>query len=131
MTEHRRGLALSASTHGYAVAAATLGATPLRIYGRHILPNIASALIANMILNFPGTTCLGGVISGHITRPPYRFLPAPSPHTLAVEKVPRPLQGCGEMGPAKTGMAFSCNRWAPVCTDHAGISSTDSDCGNT
>ena len=50
-----RGLALSASTHGYAVAVSTLGATPLRIYGRHILPNIASALIVNMTLNFPGT----------------------------------------------------------------------------
>lgn len=53
-----RGLALSASTHGYAVAAATLGATPLRIYGRHILPNIASALIVNMTLNFPGTVLM-------------------------------------------------------------------------
>ncbi len=58
MTEHRRGLVLSASTHGYAVAVSTLGATPLRVYGRHILPNIASALIANMILNFPGTVLM-------------------------------------------------------------------------
>ena len=53
-----RALALSASTHGYAVAANTLGATPLRIYGRHILPNIASALIVNMTLNFPGTVLM-------------------------------------------------------------------------
>jgi peptide/nickel transport system permease protein len=53
-----RGLALSASTHGYAVAVSTLGATPLRIYGRHILPNIASALIVNMTLNFPGTVLM-------------------------------------------------------------------------
>ncbi len=53
-----RGLALSASTHGYAVAASTLGATPLRVYGRHILPNIASALIVNMTLNFPGTVLM-------------------------------------------------------------------------
>ncbi len=53
-----RGLALSASTHGYAVAVSTLGATPLRIYGRHILPNISSALIVNMTLNFPGTVLM-------------------------------------------------------------------------
>ncbi len=53
-----RGLALSASTHGYAVAVSTLGATPLRVYGRHILPNIASALIVNMTLNFPGTVLM-------------------------------------------------------------------------
>ena len=53
-----RGLALAASTHGYAVAVTTLGATPLRIYGRHILPNIASALIVNMTLNFPGTVLM-------------------------------------------------------------------------
>jgi peptide/nickel transport system permease protein len=53
-----RGLALSASTHGYAVAVTTLGATPLRVYGRHILPNIASALIVNMTLNFPGTVLM-------------------------------------------------------------------------
>ncbi len=53
-----RALALSASTHGYAVAVSTLGATPLRVYGRHILPNIASALIVNMTLNFPGTVLM-------------------------------------------------------------------------
>ena len=50
-----RGLALSAITQGYAVAVRTLGASPLRIYGRHILPNIANALIVNMTLNFPQT----------------------------------------------------------------------------
>ena len=50
-----RGLALSAMTQGYAVAVRTLGAWPLRIYGRHILPNIANALIVNMTLNFPQT----------------------------------------------------------------------------
>lgn len=48
-----RGMTLSAVTHGYAVAVYTLGARPLRIYGRHILPNIANALIVNMTLNFP------------------------------------------------------------------------------
>ncbi|MFV1968877.1 MAG: ABC transporter permease [Pirellulaceae bacterium] len=53
-----RGLALAASTHGYAVAVTTLGATPMRVYGRHILPNIASTLIVNMTLNFPGTVLM-------------------------------------------------------------------------
>jgi len=50
-----RGLALSANTHGYAVAAKTLGASPIRLYFRHILPNMASVIIVNMTLNFPET----------------------------------------------------------------------------
>jgi peptide/nickel transport system permease protein len=48
-----RGLALSATAQGYAVAVATLGATTTRIYLRHILPNVASTLIVNMTVNFP------------------------------------------------------------------------------
>jgi peptide/nickel transport system permease protein len=48
-----RGMTLSAGQHGYAVAIRQLGASPWRIYGRHILPNIASALIVNVTLNFP------------------------------------------------------------------------------
>lgn len=48
-----RGMTLSASQHGYAVAVRQLGAGPLTIYGRHILPNIASTLIVNLTLNFP------------------------------------------------------------------------------
>lgn len=50
-----RGLALSASSTGYAVAVRVLGASPARIYLRHILPNVASAIIVNMTLNFPET----------------------------------------------------------------------------
>jgi peptide/nickel transport system permease protein len=53
-----RGMVLSASTHGYAVAVRSLGANPWRIYGRHILPNIASALIVQFTLNFPSTILL-------------------------------------------------------------------------
>ncbi|MDH4611139.1 ABC transporter permease [Pseudomonas sp. BN102] len=53
-----RGLALSSVQHGYAVAVRTLGASPWRVYGRHILPNIANALIVNMTLNFPQTIML-------------------------------------------------------------------------
>lgn len=50
-----RGLSLAAIGQGYAVAVRTLGASPARIYLRHILPNIANALIVNMSLNFPQT----------------------------------------------------------------------------
>ncbi len=50
-----RGLAMSASSTGYAVSMRVLGATPARIYLRHILPNVASAIIVNMTLNFPET----------------------------------------------------------------------------
>jgi peptide/nickel transport system permease protein len=48
-----RGLAISASSQGYAAAVRQLGATPWRIYGRHVLPNIASTLIVSMTLAFP------------------------------------------------------------------------------
>lgn len=50
-----RGLALSAGSTGYAVAVRVLGASPARIYIRHILPNVSSAIIVNMTLNFPET----------------------------------------------------------------------------
>ncbi|MEM9681789.1 MAG: ABC transporter permease [Pseudomonadota bacterium] len=53
-----RGMVLSASSDSYAVAVRSLGAKPLRIYGRHILPNIASALIVQFTLNFPSTILL-------------------------------------------------------------------------
>ena len=48
-----RGLALSAGSQGYAAAVRQLGASPWRIYGRHVLPNIASTLIVSMTLAFP------------------------------------------------------------------------------
>lgn len=48
-----RGLAISGKTHGYAAAVHQLGASPFRLYGRHILPNIASTLIVSMTLAFP------------------------------------------------------------------------------
>ena len=53
-----RGLSLAAQEQGYAVALDLLGARPARIYLRHILPNIASALFVNMTLNFPETVLL-------------------------------------------------------------------------
>lgn len=48
-----RGLALSAGAQGYAAAVRQLGASPWRIYARHVLPNIASTLIVSMTLAFP------------------------------------------------------------------------------
>ncbi|XOC82518.1 ABC transporter permease (plasmid) [Microvirga sp. M2] len=48
-----RGLAISASAQGYASAVMQLGATPARVYLKHILPNVASTLIVSMTLTFP------------------------------------------------------------------------------
>nr|WP_245429001.1 ABC transporter permease [Phyllobacterium phragmitis] len=48
-----RGLALSAAAQGYAGAVRQLGASPRRIYLRHILPNVLSTLIVLMTLTFP------------------------------------------------------------------------------
>jgi peptide/nickel transport system permease protein len=48
-----RGLAIAAGAQGYAGAVRQLGAGPGRVYGRHILPNIASTLIVSMTLTFP------------------------------------------------------------------------------
>ncbi len=53
-----RGMVLAANTHGYVVAVRSLGARPKRIYLRHVLPNIASALIVQFTLNFPSTILL-------------------------------------------------------------------------
>jgi peptide/nickel transport system permease protein len=48
-----RGLAISGSAQGYAAAVRQLGASPFRLYLRHVLPNIASTLIVSMTLAFP------------------------------------------------------------------------------
>ena len=58
-----RGLVLGATGHSYAVAVHALGATPLRIYGRHILPNIGSVLIVQLTLNFADTVLLESSLS--------------------------------------------------------------------
>jgi len=53
-----RNLARSAYTEGYAGALESLGIPTWQIAIRHILPNIASALVVNMTLNFPGMILL-------------------------------------------------------------------------
>lgn len=50
-----RALSLSALNEGYAVSLKTVGSSSKRTFFKHILPNIASPLIVNMTLNFPGT----------------------------------------------------------------------------
>jgi peptide/nickel transport system permease protein len=58
-----RGLALAAGAQGYAAAVRQLGASPWRIYGRHVLPNIASTLIVSMTLAFPEVILLESGLS--------------------------------------------------------------------
>ena len=58
-----RGLAIAANEQGYAGAVRQLGASAWRIYGRHILPNIASTLIVSMTLAFPETILLESGLS--------------------------------------------------------------------
>ncbi|WP_430642346.1 ABC transporter permease [Bradyrhizobium aeschynomenes] len=58
-----RGLAISANAQGYAAAVRQLGATPRRVYLKHILPNIASTLIVSMTLVFPEVILLESGLS--------------------------------------------------------------------
>jgi peptide/nickel transport system permease protein len=48
-----RGLVISAKEEGYAEAARIVGVPPMRIYLRHMLPNIAGPLIVQFTVNFP------------------------------------------------------------------------------
>lgn len=48
-----RGVVLSAKSQPYARAVVALGANPWRLYLRHVLPNVASALIVQVTLTFP------------------------------------------------------------------------------
>jgi peptide/nickel transport system permease protein len=48
-----RGVVLSATSQPYARAVVALGAHPLQLYVRHVLPNVASALIVQVTLTFP------------------------------------------------------------------------------
>lgn len=58
-----RGLAIAAQEQNYAAAVRDLGASPWRVYGRHILPNIASTLLVSMTLNFPEVILLESGLS--------------------------------------------------------------------
>ncbi|NSZ87820.1 ABC transporter permease (plasmid) [Agrobacterium tumefaciens] len=58
-----RGLVLSANQEGYAEAARIVGVPSLRIYVRHVLPNIAGPLIVQITLNFPDIILLESGLS--------------------------------------------------------------------
>jgi peptide/nickel transport system permease protein len=58
-----RGLAIAANEHGYASAVRDIGASPWRVYGRHVLPNIASTLIVAITLNIPEVILLESGLS--------------------------------------------------------------------
>ncbi|MHA6689871.1 ABC transporter permease [Devosia sp. A449] len=57
-TRLSRGLVLSAKQRNYVVALEGLEMSWPRIYLRHVLPNIASAIIVQLTLNFPATILL-------------------------------------------------------------------------
>ncbi|GLS36553.1 ABC transporter permease [Mesorhizobium tianshanense] len=58
-----RGLVLSAKELGYVEALRNLGFHPIRIYSRHVLPNIGGALLVQITLNFPGIILLESGLS--------------------------------------------------------------------
>jgi peptide/nickel transport system permease protein len=58
-----RGLTIAANEQGYAAAANEIGASPLRVYLVHVLPNIASTLIVSVTLTFPEVILLEAGLS--------------------------------------------------------------------
>ncbi len=63
VTRIARGLAISATVQGYARAVRDLGASPMRVYFGHILPNIGATLMVAMTLNIPGVILLESSLS--------------------------------------------------------------------
>lgn len=57
-TRLARGLVVSEQESDYINAVEALGAGPSRVILRHLLPNIAAALVVQATLNFPGTILL-------------------------------------------------------------------------
>ncbi|WP_227870605.1 ABC transporter permease [Orrella marina] len=58
-----RSMTIAANEQGYAAAAHDLGATAWRVYGKHVLPNIASTIIVNITITFPGVILLESGLS--------------------------------------------------------------------
>ncbi|MBU2090566.1 MAG: ABC transporter permease [Alphaproteobacteria bacterium] len=58
-----RGLTIAANEQGYAASVRDIGASPLRVYGLHVLPNIASTLIVSVTLTFPEVILLESGLS--------------------------------------------------------------------
>lgn len=58
-----RGATLSAQENGYVTAVRALGASPARIYLRHVLPNILNVAIVQFTVNLPLTVLLETALS--------------------------------------------------------------------
>ena len=58
-----RGMAMSVTRRGYINAVVALGAQPMRVYLRHVLPNIAGVLIVNATIGFPEVILLETALS--------------------------------------------------------------------
>jgi peptide/nickel transport system permease protein len=58
-----RAATLSAKEHGYVMAVRALGASPARIYLRHILPNIFSIALVQFTINLPLSILLETALS--------------------------------------------------------------------
>ena len=58
-----RGAVLAAKEHGYVTAVRALGATPARLYLRHILPNVAAVALVQFTVNLPLTILLETALS--------------------------------------------------------------------
>ena len=58
-----RGVALAADAQGYAAAVRQLGAGPVRVYARHILPNVLGTLVVSATLSFPEVILLESGLS--------------------------------------------------------------------
>ncbi len=58
-----RAMALAAGAQGYVLAVRQIGAGPWRLYLRHVLPNIAAALIVSVTLAFPEVILLESGLS--------------------------------------------------------------------
>jgi peptide/nickel transport system permease protein len=58
-----RGMAMSVTGRGYITAVVAIGARPLRVYLRHVLPNIAGVLIVNATIGFPEVILLESALS--------------------------------------------------------------------
>lgn len=73
-----RGLAIAAGGQGYAAAIRNLGARPWRVYGAHVLPNVAATLIVSGTLAFPEIILLESGLSflGLGVQPPLTSLGA-------------------------------------------------------
>ena len=58
-----RGMAMTVARRGFVTAVVALGATPLRVYARHVLPNVAGVLTVNATIGFPEIILLESALS--------------------------------------------------------------------